>query len=141
MRTPRRRPGESSQAHGSRWERAWAKMFGVDPQKGSGSLWYAKLDVADGSILWSLKHTDAASFRVTTDLMHEVQSAISGSGGVGGDTIPGLAISVQGEPFVVLRAGDFMRMVTQDVKHVAPPADEVKRRRAAVPALMRDRDD
>lgn len=46
----RKRPGETPQKSGGRFERFWASLFGVEPQRGSGATWIAKLDVADGSI-------------------------------------------------------------------------------------------
>jgi len=42
---PFRRPGESPQVAGNRFERFWARVFGVEPTRGSGNQWFAKLDV------------------------------------------------------------------------------------------------
>lgn len=138
----RRRPGETPQDAGRRFERFWASLFGVKPIKGSGALWYAKLDVGDGSILWSCKHTDAESFRITKDLMREVQTAIAGPGGVGGDTIPGLAVSVDGEAYVTLRAEDFLRLFkTAGTGYIEPSKGEAKRARSRLPALLREETD
>jgi hypothetical protein len=136
---PFKRPGESAQKTGYRFERYFAKIFGVSPTRGSGSQWTAKMDVGDGTILWSLKHTDAESFRVTQGLMREVIDAINGPGGVGGDVIPGLAISVQGEIYTVLRADDLIAMLTSDeVGYIRPSKGEAKRRRARVPNMFKD---
>lgn len=141
MRTPRRRPGESPQKHGGRFEKFWAKLFGVEPVRGSGNQWHAKMDVGDGSILWSCKATVKGSFTVSKYAMREVQTAITGPGGVGGDTIPGLAVLVDGEAFVVLRAEDFLRIAASDaVKYVTPSRADQKRARARIPTLLRDED-
>jgi len=133
------RPGEKPQKRGRRFESYWASLFGVKPIKGSGSLWYAKLDVADGgSILWSCKHTEDQSFRMTKGLMREAQEAILGQGGVGGQTIPGMAISVDGEVFVTLRAEDFMALYQKDGKWIPKSKGEEKRARSKIPSILRN---
>lgn len=138
---PRRRPGETPQAAGRRFERFWASLFGVQPIKGSGALWYAKLDVGDGSILWSCKHTDHKSFSITRELLAEAQHAVTGAGGVGGDTIPGIAVAIDGgaEVVVTLRAEDFLRLLqTSSRAYIEPSKGEAKRLRSRLPAIMRD---
>ena len=141
---PRRRPETTPQGEGRVFEGRFATLFGVEPQKASGSLWYAKLDVADGQILWTLKHSDKGrlkfdSYDVADDLMREAVQAINGQGGVGSSTMPGVATQdADGNVFVTLRAEDFARMVTENIKYVAPPTDEVKRARSRVPLLLRD---
>ena len=133
------RPGEKPQKTGRRFETFWASVFGVKPVKGSGALWYAKLDVADGgSILWSCKHTDDASFRVSKALFREAEDAVIGQGGVGGDTIPGLAVSVDGEVIVALKAEDFLRMFKKNVKWIEPTKSEQKRARSKIPSILRE---
>jgi hypothetical protein len=139
MPGPRRRPDETSQVHGRRFERFWAALFGVKPVKGSGALWYAKLDVNDASILWSLKHTDSESFRLHKGLMSEAEHAIHGPGGVGGSTIPGIATSVDGEVFVTLHAEDFIRLMKNNKGGYIPPTkSEGKRTRAKTIGILRD---
>lgn len=132
------RPGETPQKAGRRFEAFWAKLFGVKPVKGSGSLWYAKLDVADASIMWSCKHTDDKSFRVSQELMREAEEAVLGQGGVGGDTIPGLAVSVSGDVYVTLRAEDFLRLFQTEGKWIPMSKGEEKRARARTPSLLRE---
>lgn len=135
----RPRPDDSSQQRGRAWERFWAKLFGVEPQRGSGNQWFAKLDVGDGSILWSLKYTDAESFRLSKDIMREAESAVSGLGGVGGSTIPGAAISLSGNAYVVLGADDFLRLLAAEgAQYIVPSKADQKRSRAAVPGILRD---
>jgi len=139
VQRPRRRPGESPQRHGRRFEEFWAKLFGVRPQKGSGNVWHAKMDVGDGSILWSCKHTDRESFSLSRQLMREAQEAITGPGGVGGQTMPGLATSIDGEVFVTLRAEDFLRLISSpQARYIEPSKGEQKRARARIPSLLRD---
>ena len=95
------------------------------------------MDVGDGSILWSCKHTDHESFSLSKKLMREVQDAIKG-----GSEIPGIAVSVDGEVFVTLRAEDFLRIVQSDAAtYVTPSKATQKRARAKVPTLLRDEDE
>lgn len=135
------RPGETPQKAGRRFEAFWASLFGVEPVKGSGSLWYAKLDVSDASILWSCKHTEDKSFRVSSDLMREAQQAITGQGGVGGETIPGIATSVDGDVYVTLRAHDFLSLFQKEGKWIPKSKGEEKRARSRIPSLLRDQEE
>jgi hypothetical protein len=129
----------SPQELGYQFEETFAKALGVKPQKGSGSHWTARMDVADGEILWSLKKTTNESFRLTKGLISEVVSAVFGMGGVGPSTTPGVAVDVDGEVLVILRAADFRRMVLQDrVQYMPQTKDEIRRSSARIPALLRD---
>lgn len=132
---------KTPQNRGRDFENEWAERLGTTPQRGSGNLWYAKMDVGDGTILWSCKHTDADSFRVNKELISEVQRAINGPGGIGGDAIPGAAIQAGGEAYVVLRADDFLRLAQEEVKHVRPSKAEEKRVRSRIPNLLREFED
>lgn len=141
MKAPPRRPGESSQKHGNRFERFWAGLFGVKPTRGSGNQWFAKMDVGDGAILWSCKHTDHESFSLSKKLMREAEGAINGPGGVGGSTLPGIATSLEGEVFVTLRAEDFLRLMSHpNARYIEPSKGEQKRNRAKLPAILREED-
>lgn len=130
-----------AQRRGYDFEEKFADLFGVEVQKGSGSVWYAKLDVADSTILWSCKSTDAQSFRLSRDTMREPQEAINGPGGIGGSTIPGVATSVDGEVFVTLRAEDFLRLADSgELRYNESSKANAKRARSKVPGLLRDSD-
>jgi hypothetical protein len=133
--------GLTPQKEGRRFEKFWANLFGVKPVKGSGSLWYAKLDVADASIMWSCKHTDDKSFRVSSDLMREAQEAVLGQGGVGGETIPGMAVSVDGDVYVTLRAEDFLSLFQKEGKWIPKSKGEEKRARSRIPSLLREEEE
>jgi hypothetical protein len=144
MRSRPRRRAKTPQGEGREFEGRFAELFDCEPQKGSGSLWYAKLDVNDGQILWTLKYSERGrlkfdNYDVNDDLMREAQAAINGQGGVGSNTMPGVATQdVDGNVFVVLRAEDFARIVTDDITYVRPPRSEIKRARASTPLLLRD---
>lgn len=134
----RKRPGESPQQSGRRFERFWSALFGVKPQKGSGNTWIAKLDVADGSITWSCKFTSHDSFSMSKELLHEVDEGIYKNGD---DSIPGIAVALDdgAETVVVLRAADFLRLLASDAaKYITPTKSAQKRTLAKIPNLLRD---
>jgi hypothetical protein len=136
----RPRPGEAPQKSGKRFERFWASIFGREPQRGSGNQWTAKLDVADGSITWSLKWTSHESHSISKEMLREADKAIYENGD---NSIPGIAISIDNgsETVVVLRAADFLRLMESDqARYITPSKGEQKRRRAGIPALLRDQD-
>lgn len=137
----RARPGETPQKSGRRFERFWASLFGKEPTKGSGNQWFMKLDVADGTITWSLKWTSNESISLSKKMIRE---AIEGIYKNGDNSIPGIAISLDNgaETLVILRAEDWLRMSqSNQAKYITPSRSEQKRRRASIPALLRDEDD
>jgi hypothetical protein len=107
---------------GLAFEQDFARRLGAKLQPGSGNQWHAKLDVKGRSFLWSLKSTVKGSFRLTTDMLAETIHAVDGPGGKGGNTLPGMAIRIADEDFVVLRASDFIQIVQDEVK--IAPADK-----------------
>jgi hypothetical protein len=122
---------------GGEWERRFAKRIGGKLQPGSGNQWFAKLDVGSRSFLWSLKATSFQSFRLTKDVIYEAARAVIGPGGKGGDTIPGIALDIDGEEVVVLRLSDFLHIVSEEVKIVEPNKAEQKRALAKLPKFQR----
>ena len=71
--------------------------------------------------------------------MKEVQEAISGLGGIGGDAIGAIATNVAGEALVTFRAEDFLRLAQSDeIRYITPSMGAQKRTRAKIPALLRD---
>lgn len=127
------------QQRGREFEAEWAEVFGVKPQRGSGNLYYAQLDVDDrGSILWSVKHTDDKSFRLTETMIRESREATMGPGS-SGDRIPGIAIRIGGigQLRVDMDARDFMRLITEGARYVKPSKMQQKRALADVPAALR----
>jgi hypothetical protein len=107
---------------GRAFEEDFAHRIGAKLQPGSGNQWFAKLDLKGRSFLWSLKSTTKASFRITTDMLAETIHAVYGPGGQGGNTLPGMAIRIADEDFVVMRATDFITLVQDEVK--IAPADK-----------------
>jgi len=136
----RPRPGDSPQKSGRRFERLWAKVFGTEPQAGSGNQWFAKLDVADGSITWSLKWTSHESLSLSKKLLQEADKAIYENGD---NSIPGIAMAIDNgaEVVVAMRASDFLRLIQSDqARYITPTKGEQKRRLAGTPTLLRDED-
>jgi len=137
MLRKRPRPGATPQQEGRRFESFWAKFFGVEPTRGSGNQWFAKLDVGDAHFLFSAKETQAESFSISRGLMREVEREVSG------DTVPALAVAIDGgEIFVTLRGEDFLRLINSDqARYVTPSRGEQKRNRAKIPEILRDDDE
>lgn len=140
MLRKRPRPGATPQQEGRRFESFWGKFLGTEPTRGSGNQWFAKLDVGDAHFLFSLKDTAAESFRVSKALFREVEMAINGPGGTGGDVIPAVATAIEhSEVLVTLRAEDFLRLIKSDeAKYLTPSRGEQKRVRAQIPEILRD---
>lgn len=143
---PFRRPGESEQKTGGRFETFWAKFFGKEPTRGSGNQWHTKLDVNSISILFNLKHSREDKLRFgryrLRDLLREAEVAINGPGGSGGSTVAAAALSEDGEVYVVFRGHDFLRMAqTGDIQYIVPSKGEQKRARSRIPALLREEDE
>lgn len=130
---PKKRP-DTAQSRGYIFEETFAKALGTKPIKGSGSLWYAKLDIAaHGQVLFSLKHTDAKSFSVTKDLMREAVREAKG------EQEAVLAVSVQGEVFIVQRAAEWIEARKDKSKTAFIPQtkSELKTKSSRVPYMLR----
>lgn len=136
----RARPGDSPQKSGRRFEQFFAKLLGVEPQKGSGNTWLAKLDVADGKLTCSLKWTTDDGFRINKTLLREADNAIYENGD---NSIPCIATAIDSgsEVLVTLRMQDFLRLMESDAaRYITPSKGEQKRRRAGIPGLLREDD-
>lgn len=136
----RPRPGESPQRSGRRFEKFFAKVMGVEPQKGSGNTWFAKLDVADGSITWSLKFTSHESISISKALLREADNAIHQNGD---NSIPGIAAAIDNgsEVIIAMRYADFVRLLsTNSGSYITPTRGEQKRSRAGIPGILREQD-
>lgn len=75
------------QEKGYEWEREGARLVGGQLQRGSGNRCYARLDVSGYEILWSFKHTEHASFRVSREIIDEARMATNGPEGIKPNTI------------------------------------------------------
>lgn len=125
---------------GGKWEADFAKRIGGELVPGSGNKWYATQDVGGQSFLWQLKSTSKESLRVTADMLFDVIRSVIAPGGKGGDYMPGVALRLKGEEFIILRANDFYSLMRDDIKIVPPTKREEKIARAGIPKFLRPKD-
>lgn len=124
---------KTAQEEGYDFEGRFGAVLGVKPTRGSGNQWTAKMDLGDASVLVSCKHTQAQSFRVEKGHLREIQSHCVG------EQEPVMAIDVDGEIFIVQRAGDWIAGRTEEGgRFIEPSRSEIKRRTARIPALLRE---
>lgn len=129
-------PRSKEQQEGIDYEIRMGKRIGADVQVGSGNMWFAKLDLAGRGMLWSLKWTSKESFRLTKKVLGEaIREALKDG------SVPGLMIEVAGESFTVLRTNDFIMLMEEESKVVEEDKGARRRRRAALPSLLRDREE
>ena len=139
-KNPFKRPGETPQETGRRFEGFWARLFGTEPTKGSGNLWWMPLDVGFAVFRMSLKYSSKARLRFgdysMKALLNEADAARES------DTDIGVVVTHsqgEGETIVSLRAIDFLRLIKSgDIKYVTASKGEQKRARARIPSLLRD---
>ena len=140
---PFQRPGDDPQKEGRRFEAFWAAFLGKEPTRGSGNQWHSKLDVGSAQILMNLKHSRDGILRFSKyrmkDLFKETQDAITGQGGVGGETIGAVVTSEDGEIYITFKGHDFLRMAQSgDIQYIVATKGEQKRMRSRIPALLRE---
>lgn len=124
------------QQEGRAYEVRFAKAIGAVPVPGSGSG-FSKLDVRGSKILWSCKWSgNHKSFRVSQDHFEEAMHAIVGPGGIGGDTIPAMAIQLDGEELAVFRMSDIVAMLTDETP-IATAKSQGRVRRDDTPEILR----
>jgi len=137
---------ENKQLIGTLFERLFSKLFGAKEVPGSGNQPFRKMDTESGAfILWSLKATNKKSFSITRKDLDEVYEAVRGLGGVGSDTVAGLAICfVEGdEPkptdkiVAVIDIHDYVAQLEQKPEIFKPDKSTSKYARAAIPQLFR----
>jgi hypothetical protein len=126
------------QQKGRQWEDEWTGQTEGSQQINSGAVWFSKMDVSDRAFLWSCKYTDKKSFSIKASDIDEVVYAVEGPGGVGIDTMPGMAIRIADAcDLVVLRKEDFLRLIQTEVKYVEPSKQDAKRAKSKIPQLLR----
>jgi hypothetical protein len=126
----------TSQDRGRDFEGRWAKRIGGQVSKGSGNYYLWRLDVRSRSrYLWSLKHTDKESFRLTYSDIREVETAAISEG-----VQPVMAISIGGREYVLQPADDWIQEHTQeaDVKFIKPDKSEERIAKRKTSPLFRD---
>jgi len=130
---------DTPQARGRQWEEELGELIGGElvPMSGAG---VRKLDVAGQSLLISAKHTDAASFRVDAAMLTELRDATMGSGGVGAEVTPMMAIRGRfGRPVAVIDLQDLIALLQSNPEGLIKPSKDAERRaRASRPSLFRE---
>lgn len=124
-----------AQEDGLAYEERLASLLGAKLQPGSGSQWYAKLDLDAIEILFSLKHTGKQSLKVTPSILREAIQEATKLGSKG--AIPAVATDIAGEDFVLLRVNDFAKLMEEETKFVPAKRADIKRSRASVPEVLR----
>lgn len=133
--------GQTAQERGRDFEREWAKRVGARQHKGSGNYYLQPLDASNRArYLWSCKHTDNEVIRITLDDIREVVRAVDGPGGLGGETQPVMALSINGEQFVLQRANEWLDEHTEDAKveFIKPDKQTERLARRNVSPLFRE---
>lgn len=126
------------QQRGDAFEERFAAMIAGDvvPQSGGGR--WAKMDVGGLRILWSLKATPSASFSVRREILDEVERAVRGPGGVGGETLPGVAVELgDGTVVCLMEASDLLEFVRREPPSMPMSKGEARRRAASMTPIER----
>lgn len=129
---------DSAQDRGRAWERELARLVGGRLQKGSGNRCYAKLDVAGRQIIWSAKHTDDLSFRLSRADFDEARQAVMGPSGIDPTIMPILGIHMGDN--TMLASLDLMELIAwirEPPEIIAPTKRDQLRATAKVPPMMR----
>ena len=128
---------KSPQENGRLYESYLANLLGMKTVKGSGALWYNKLDVEGNGLLLSAKFTTKNSYALSAGVIQESIAATTAVGGVGADVIPALALGIGGEDLVVMRLEDLTGLLTDNTKLFEPSKKEAKESLAKIPRLLR----
>lgn len=131
-------PDWSPSRTGREYEKYIADQLGMQTVKGSGSLWYNKLDVEGRGLLISAKYTEKNSYALSSGVIQEAIAGASGVGGVGGETVPTLVLGIGGEDLAVMRLSDLRGLLLSGTKLFEPSEKEQKKSAAKVPRILRD---
>lgn len=129
---------KTPQENGRNYEAYIAELLGLKTVKGSGALWYNKLDVEGKGLLISVKYTEKNSYALSAGVVQESIAATTAVGGVGADTIPALALGIGGEDLICMRLTDLQGLLTDNQKLFEPSTKELKASLAKIPRLLRD---
>jgi hypothetical protein len=127
------------QQKGRDYEDFWAKKRGARKQPASGALPFWKLDVKNLKFLFSLKHTDKLSYSLKKEDIQEMINAVYGLGGIGGDHIPVLSISIDGLEVSILLTDDLIELTEKKEEVFQKDKPKQKRDSANIPSLLRKR--
>lgn len=119
------------------FEEEVAELVGgtVVPDSGQGR--WAKMDARGFQIVLSCKWTKHNSRSITPVEFAEVERAVRGPGGYGGDTLPGMAIGMGDFSAICMEPHHFVEFVTRDAPTVPALVAEARRIHAVETPLMR----
>lgn len=125
------------QQQGRDYETELAARFDGVAQPASGATPRWKLDLKLGSLLFSVKHTEHESYRLTAKDLNEALAGAQGPGGRG--EIPAMAIRMQGFPddVFVLRGSDLRAILENETEVSFTPSKRSQKLAAVVAAAKR----
>jgi hypothetical protein len=131
----------TAQSRGYDWDRELARRIGGRAHVGSGNRPYQKLDAGSGLWIVSGKHTDAASFRLTSDMVHETTRAVLGPESMSGGYLSALAIhmglDMRGPGILIMDLDQGIEWMRQPPNILPSTADADRRATTRVPPFMR----
>jgi len=130
----------SPQEEGRIFETEIAEEFALQENPASGAVWYSKLDLRGYSTRWWLRLTKKRFFRLTQDNIDEAVRACYGPGGDGSLPIWAIRVGEEKYDLIFMRKNDFKLLIEDeiDMRYVVSDKNEKKKRRAALPILMRE---
>src|SRR3954462_13531161 len=131
-----------AQKLGDDWENEVEADTGGHRQPQSGAGPFFKLDIEGASsFLISAKATDFKTYPIGNDEMQEIERALVAPGGVGPSALPIVALKVRGAKLAGLRWEDLLEMAREPRSLFRESRTAAKRRRAAIPQLLRQREE
>lgn len=130
---------KTEQEKGRQFESEFASEFGGKLQPGSGNTPFYKLDVEGKAVLNSLKYTAEKnkSIRILQSDLDEVNEAVYGIGGLGGEFTPALSFKLGGETYTLIKTHDLVKLLQQNIEIFAPPKNSERKAKANTTALDR----
>lgn len=125
---------------GYEFEDEVAALVGGQVVPGSGQGKWAKMDTNGLQIVWSCKWTKHNSRSITPVEFAEVERAVHGPGGYGGDVLPGMAIGMGPFTAFCMEPHYFMDFITREAPTVQASSAEARRIHAGRTPLMRGED-
>ncbi len=128
----------SAQNRGREWEREVAALVGGKLQPGSGNRVEAQLDVSSGLLLCECKHTDAASFSLSSKVWDAVREASSGSSSATyAQTMLAVRLGATGHRLGVVDLDTLVEWLRQPPALLSATQNSELRRLARTPTLLR----
>ncbi len=126
------------QDRGRSWEREVAELVEGRLQPGSGNRVEAQLDVRSGLLLVECKHTDAASFSLSTKVWDAVREASTGSSTASyAQTILALRLGASGHRLGVVDLDDLVSWIREPPALLPAMHSSELRRLARTPTILR----